>query len=135
MSELRYLLDTNWAIDYLRGRPEKVEKIDGLLPQGVGLSIVSMAELYQGWERSAVSRESQEGTLNALLDGVTVVPLDDAICRIYAKERERLRTAGQPLEDAMDLFIGSTAICHGLILLTDDHVFARMEGIRLLGVV
>jgi predicted nucleic acid-binding protein len=132
MPGLRYLLDTTWAIDYLKGDPEKVQKINGLLPQGIGISIVSMAELYQGWEGSARTRQREEQTLNALLGSITVVPLDDPTCRIFAREWQRLRTIGQSLGDPMDLFIGSTAICHGLILLTDDRHFDRMDGIQLL---
>ena len=45
---MRYLVDTDWVIDYMHGVPELVDRFDGLLPEGVGMSIVSLAELYEG---------------------------------------------------------------------------------------
>ena len=49
MPVLRYLLDTDWAISYLRGHGATVRRLDELLTEGVGLNIISMVELYDGW--------------------------------------------------------------------------------------
>ena len=54
------------------------------------------------------------------LAAVDIVPLDDVVCRIFARERGRLRAAGTPLGD-FDLLIGATAIRHGLTLLTNNR--------------
>ena len=45
---MNYLVDTDWAIDYLNGVQQVVERLNGLLPEGVGLSIMSLAEIYEG---------------------------------------------------------------------------------------
>ena len=45
---MQYLADTSWVIDYMNGIPQVVERFDELLPQGIGLSIISLAELYDG---------------------------------------------------------------------------------------
>ena len=44
----RYLLDTDWVIHYLHGRHDIVERVHGLSEQGIALSTVSLAELYEG---------------------------------------------------------------------------------------
>ena len=43
-----YLLDTDWAIDFLNGHQETVEKIRELRKSGLALSLISLAELYEG---------------------------------------------------------------------------------------
>ena len=90
---MRYLVDTDWVIDYMHGVPELVDRFDGLLPEGVGMSIVSLAELYEGVYGSSTQR-SDERRLGNFLSFVDVLLLDDAICRIFAEERSRLRAAG-----------------------------------------
>ena len=129
MPDLRYLLDTDWVISYLRGHGETVSRLDELLPEGVGLSIVSLAELYEGWEPG----DPQRTVFDQMAIGIEVLPLTDPVCRIFGRERRRLREEGQRIQD-LDLLIGATAICHDLVLLTNnrDH-FSRMNGIRLFG--
>ena len=45
---MRYLVDTDWVINYLRGRQQVVERFNQLVQHGVGISIISIAELYEG---------------------------------------------------------------------------------------
>lgn len=42
------LLDTDWAIHYLNGNPQVVRRLDSLRPDGISISMVSVAELYEG---------------------------------------------------------------------------------------
>ena len=129
MPVLRYLLDTDWVISYLRGHDETVKRLDELLPEGVGLSIISLAELYDGWGAG----DDQQRVFDRLAAGVEILPLTDPVCRIFGQERRRLRAEGQIIQD-LDLLIGATAICHDLVLLTNNHAhFSRMSGIRLIG--
>ena len=44
-----------------------------------------------------------------LLAGVAILPLDDEVCRVFARKRDRLRAARRLVSD-FDLLIGSTAI-------------------------
>ena len=41
-------MDSDWAINYMHGIEKVVQSFDELAPQGVGLSIISVAELYDG---------------------------------------------------------------------------------------
>ena len=43
---IRYLVDTDWVVHYLNGRQDIVGRLDVLKHQGLGLSTVSLGELY-----------------------------------------------------------------------------------------
>ena len=128
---MRYLVDTDWTIDYLNGIHRIVESLDRFLPEGVGISIVSLAELYDGIFGHATPTDV-EPELSAFLDYVEVVPLDDSICRIFASERRRLRASGNIIGD-FDLMIGATALRHGLTLLSNNRRhFQRIRGLSII---
>ena len=130
---MRYLVDTDWVIDYMHGVPELVARFDELLPEGVGMSIVSLAELYEGVYGSR-TQQSDESRLGNFLSFVDVILVDDTICRIFAGERSRLRATGLNIAD-FDLLIGSTAIRHGLVLLTNNRRhFERIQGLHIVSV-
>ena len=69
---MRYLVDTDWAIDYMQGRPPVVQQFDELSSQGIGLSIVSLAELYDGMLGAADVRRAEQG-LQGFLDDIEEV--------------------------------------------------------------
>lgn len=124
---MRYLVDTDWAIDYMQGRQPIVERFDELLPQGIGMSVISLAELYDGMLGDANRQRAERGLQNFLDAIEEIAPIDDAVCRIFAAERRRLRTAGNRLDD-LDLLIGATAIRNNLTLLTNNRRhFERMR--------
>jgi hypothetical protein len=45
---VRYLVDTDWVIHYLNGRADIVTRIQELSPLGIAMSVISLAELYEG---------------------------------------------------------------------------------------
>ncbi len=126
---MQYLVDSDWAIDYLQRRRRAARRLDALLPYGVGLSIISLGEIYDGLLGSP-NRERAEQELQSFLEAIQdVVQLDPQICRIFAAERRRLRESGQRIEDP-DIYIGATAIRHNLTLLTNNRRhFERMRGL------
>lgn len=127
MPTLQYLMDTDWAIDYLRGNPLTVQRVGEFLPDGIGISIITIAELYRGLRNTL----EDQNRFSEFASGLTILPLTDPICRIYASEYARLKQEGNMLED-FDLLIGATAVHHELILLTNNHRhFQRLAGIRL----
>lgn len=130
---MRYLIDTDWAIEYLRGSVATRARLTELRGDGLALSIISLAELYEG---RYVTRdpEGSERQLQAFLTGVTVLPLDDETCRVFGRERGRLRAAGMLISD-MDLLIAATAAHHDLTVLTNNRThFERIEGINVISV-
>ena len=118
-------------IDYLRGVLQVVNRLNDLRREGIGLSIVSLAELYDG-VFGADNPRLEEQTLRNFLGPIAVVHLDETICRIFARERVRLRNAGRLISD-LDLLIGSTAVRHNLTLLTNNRRhFERLQGLAIL---
>ena len=43
---MKYLVDTTWIIEYLRGSQEIVQRLDSLRHEGLAVGIISVAELY-----------------------------------------------------------------------------------------
>ncbi len=128
MPPLQFLLDTDWAINYLRDDPRTVQRIGELLADGIGIGIISMAELYRGLRNTL----DDQIRFSDFSGGLTILPVTDPICRIYATEYVRLKREGNIIED-FDLLIGATAVHHDLVLLTNNvRHFGRFAGIRLI---
>lgn len=127
------LLDTDWAIHYLNGNPQVMRRLDSLRPDGISISIVSMAELYEGIVNSS-NPENDERELADFLRSFPLLNLNLSICRIFGRERARLRAAGTPIQD-MDLLIGATALYHGLTMLSNNRRhFGRLPGLNIVSV-
>lgn len=130
---MKYLIDTDWAVDHLHNEERVVSRLRELAPAGLGISIVSLAELYEGVFNST-DPEGNEQALARFIDGIDVVPLDDEACRIFGRERGRLRKAGMRVGD-MDLLIGATCLRHGLMLLSNNRRhFELIEGLQVVSV-
>ena len=126
----QYLLDTDWTIHWVSGHPEITRRLIELRPDGLALSIISLAELYDGVYASRDPGLS-EAVLERFLHGVTLIGLDREICRLFGRERSRLRAGGRIVAD-FDLLIGATALRHDLTLLTNNRRhFERIDGLRL----
>ena len=126
----RYLLDTDWVIHYLNANAAIVQRVDVSRADGVAVSIVTVAELYEGVYGST-DREATEHSVEQFLRGVPILGIDEPVARRFGQERARLRTAGQLIGD-VDLLIGATALTHGLTLLTNNRRhFERLEGLVL----
>jgi tRNA(fMet)-specific endonuclease VapC len=125
---LRYLIDTDWIIHYLNGHPDIVSRLNTLRDEGCAVSVVSLAELYEGVYNSS-NPAGNETALNDFLCGVTVVGIDDETCKIFGRQRGRLRVAGKMIGD-FDLLIGSTGLRHGLTVLTNNRRhFTSIDGL------
>ena len=125
-----YLVDTDWAIDYLNGLDRTRKRLEELADSGLAFSIISLAEVYEGIYYSR-DPESNEKALLDFLQGVTVVYLDEGISRLFGKERGRLRAVGKMISD-FDLVIGMTALRDNLTLLTNNRRhFENIESLRI----
>ena len=91
---MKYLVDTDWAIDYLHKADKTVRRLEELIPDGVGISVVSLAELYDGLARSR-NPDSDSEALRLFLEAVEVVPLDDAACQEFGEGKGQAKGRGQ----------------------------------------
>jgi tRNA(fMet)-specific endonuclease VapC len=127
---IRYLIDTDWVIDHLNQIDHVVNRLKELRPQGLALSIISLAELSEGVQYSRDPGRSQQ-TLDAFLEDVSVLGIDEEICKIFGRERGRLRKAGQLIGD-FDLLIAATGLHYGLTVLTNNRQhFERVQGLQI----
>lgn len=126
-----YLIDTDWAVHHLNGMEEIRTKLLELRSHGLGLSVISLAELYEGIYYSREPDKSHR-ELAEFLSSVTVLGVNDEICRIFGEQRGRLRQHGQMIGD-FDLLIAATCIYHNLKLLTNNRRhFQRIENLEII---
>lgn len=131
---MQYLVDTDWAIDYIRGVHDVKAGLDQLIPQGVGMSIISIAELYEGMFGAPIRQEAEREIREFTERIEAVVDLDEQVCREFGRQRSRLRAEGNIIGD-MDILIGSTAMVHGVTLLTNNRRhFERLHGLTIISI-
>jgi len=129
--KISYLIDTDWIIHYLNGNRNIVAKLRSLEKDGLTISVISLAELYEGIYYST-NPDGNERALNDFLSGVSMIGVEDVICRLFGKERGRLRQAKKMIGD-FDLLIASTCLHHNLTLLTNNRKHYKMvEGLKIL---
>jgi tRNA(fMet)-specific endonuclease VapC len=128
---MTYLIDTDWIIDHLNHIERVTRRLEELAPAGLALSIISLAELYEGVYYSRDPAESEAALQRLLNPELTILNIDEDTCKIFGKERGRLRAAGFIIGDC-DLLIGATALRYNLTLLTNNRRhFERIEGLPL----
>ena len=128
---MNYLVDTDWVIDHLHSVDRLVRKLEELAPQGLGLSIISLAELYDGIFNST-DPHGNEAALQDFIDGVSLVGIDEDTSRVFGRERGRLRREGQMISD-FDLLIAATCLRHDLTLLSNNRRhFERVGGLTMI---
>ena len=127
---MRYLLDTDIAVSWLRGVERAKERVRAAARDGLGISYVSLAELYEGVHLSS-DRQTSERKLEDLLFGLDFVHLDLEIAAIFGRERARLRRSGNIIPD-LDILIAASALHHNVTLLTNNRRdFERIEGLMI----
>ena len=112
------------------GRVPAQETLARLSDAGVAVSIVAVAEVYEG----AFNTIDPQGTLDGMrefLGDFAILPITDQVVERFARTRALLRQQGQMIPD-MDLFIASTALDANLTLITRNlRHFARIPGLQL----
>jgi predicted nucleic acid-binding protein len=61
--KISYLIDTDWVINHLNKVDKVTQKLKELRPAGIALSVISLAELYEG-----VYYSKDPGTSQKILD-------------------------------------------------------------------
>lgn len=128
---MKYLLDTDICIDYLRGSNPKVrDRLLACAPADVGLCSVVKAELLFGAHNSQ-KVASNLRRLNAFFAPFHSVSFDDPAAEAYGTLRAHLRRDGSEI-GANDLMIAAIAIAADLILVTHNRgEFERVPGLRI----
>jgi tRNA(fMet)-specific endonuclease VapC len=126
---VRYLLDTNTASYVIKGNFPRVRARLLKVPMSeVGISVVTEAELRFGVARrpeaTALKRVVEEFLLR-----VEVLPWNSEAAQHYARIRAALEKEGEPMGN-LDLMIAAHALAEEAVLVTHDHGFRRVKGLR-----
>jgi len=116
---MKYLIDTDWVIHHLKGETKVVKKLEELAPEGVVISVISLAELYEGVYYSRDPIKSQKLLDEFLAPDLKMLNVDQEICKVFGKERGRLRQQKKMISD-FDLLIVSTCLYYNLTLLSNN---------------
>ena len=127
---LNYILDTDTLIYFFNRKKSVVERFSSLSNLQLSITIINHAELSFGAFHSERPKQNL-AKLKAFLQEIRVLPFCENASYIYAEQKSALNRKGTPLDD-MDLMIGSIALFHKMILVTNNiKHFSRIRGLKL----
>jgi tRNA(fMet)-specific endonuclease VapC len=127
--ERRYLLDTNTASNIIKGNNPAVDRRLARVPMAqLAISAVTEGEL-----RFGAARLPNAKRLRSLIEDfflrVVILPWDSEAARQYGQLRATLENEGRPMGN-LDIMIGAHALALGAELVSSDHAFARIRGLK-----
>ncbi|MBI3857709.1 MAG: type II toxin-antitoxin system VapC family toxin [Planctomycetes bacterium] len=127
---MRYLLDTNACIELIRRRsPSLLGRLTRCALGSVGISSITLAELYYGACRSSVP-EQNLAALAGFCAPIELLPFDDRAAARVGIIRADLESRGFPI-GPLDALIAAQAISDGATLVSDNvREFKRVRGLR-----
>lgn len=127
---MKYLLDTNVCIIYLKGRNLNLKhKLESVSIQEIAVCSIVKAELCFGAMKSS-NPERNFALQQAFLDQFVSLPFDDLAATTFGVIRSQLEIKGTPI-GAYDLQIAAIALANNLTLVTHNtQEFRRVEGLQ-----
>ena len=131
MPRLSRILDTNTCIHLIRHRsPEALRRFEDFEVGEVGLSVITVAELLYGVEKSARPRQNREALQQFLLP-LEIVSFGEEATVSYGKIRASLEKRGTPI-GPLDTLIAAHALSLDATLVTNNtREFERVPGLQL----
>jgi tRNA(fMet)-specific endonuclease VapC len=126
---VRFVLDTNTCIYALKLEGQVVERLRDHSPDDLGVTIVTLAELWFGAHKSARAAAARR-EIDGFLEPFEVLPFDREAAEAYARSRRSLERIGRPIGER-DLLIASIALARGLTVVTHNlSEFGRVPGLK-----
>jgi tRNA(fMet)-specific endonuclease VapC len=127
---MKYLLDTNTCIIYLKGKNLSLKKkMEETLISDMTVCSVVKSELFYGAMKSANPDRNynlQQGFLGQFIS----LPFDDLAANVFGTIRAQLEKQGTPI-GAYDLQIAAIAIANNLTLVTHNvREFSRIPELK-----
>lgn len=127
---MKYLVDTDWVVEYLKGRDPAVRVLDTMAPEDLAISLITYGEIYEGIYSGRDPKRAAQG-FSQFLQGVEVIPVNKSMMRRFAQIRGQLRKSGQIIGD-LDILIAATALYYDLTLITHNiRHFSRVPNLKL----
>ncbi|HSI02474.1 MAG TPA: type II toxin-antitoxin system VapC family toxin [Reyranella sp.] len=124
------MLDTDICIEALRRRSQPLlRRLSLHLPDEVGVSVITEAELRFGAQNSALP-ERNAAALEAFLQPFAILSFTREHVPVYAGLRVALERAGTRIGN-LDMLIAAQAVALGLTVVTNNQrEFRRVPGLR-----
>ena len=127
---VRYLLDANIAGCVIKGNSPAVDR----RLMKVAMAQLAVSAITEGELRFGAARLPHAARLHKLIEDfflrVAVLPWDSDAAQQYGRLRATLEREGQPMGN-LDAMIGAHALALDAVLVTNDHVFARIKKLKL----
>jgi len=126
------LIDTDLLVDQERGAGSAaIEQLLG--EEDRAISVITVSELLNGVQRATGDRRVRRSAfVEHLLAGLHAIPITEPVARVHAQIWAQLADRGQVI-GAHDLWIGATAVAHGLGVATGNAAdFRRVPGLRVI---
>ena len=127
---MRFMLDTNLCLYAIKHRPpEVIAALRAHESAGLGLSSITVAELYFGVAKSGSARNLS--ALEQFLAPLELADFDRSAAAAYGPLRAALEAAGTSI-GPLDTQIAAHALALGATLVSNNtREFARVPGLRL----
>lgn len=127
---MTYLIDSDWIVDWLKGRPDAHALFQKLATDPMAVSVVTYGEVYEGIYYGR-NRQQIEQAFQQFMRGVTIIPMNRPIAHRYGIIRGDLRQQGLSIGDP-DVMIAATALHRSLTLVTQNlRHFKRIRELML----
>jgi predicted nucleic acid-binding protein len=125
------LIDTSVLVAIERG----VLALEALPKEDAGISVITVSELLHGVHRATgANRLRRRAMVDAVLARFLAFDVSSLVARVHAEIWSELERTGTRI-GGHDLWIGATAITHGLGVVTlDARDFMRIPGLRVVSV-
>jgi predicted nucleic acid-binding protein len=119
------VLDTSVAIDHLRGLPEAVELLGGLVEAG---ELLLASEVVR-FELLAGVREGEADALERFFTALVWVPVGEEVARAAAELARQHRGAHGGIDDADYLIAATAVLLEAELLTTNVRHFPMLRGL------
>ena len=127
---MAYLLDSDWVINALAGRRRAVSPLERLSAAHIGISVISLGEVYQQ-AFASTNPDAYLGTFRTFIAPFRVIPVTEPIALRFAEIRALLTRRGELISD-FDMLIAATALHYNLTVLTFNYRhFSRIPDLAL----
>jgi tRNA(fMet)-specific endonuclease VapC len=127
---MTHLLDTNVFIAVMRGQAAVLQRLRATNPADIGISSVSLYELYSGVERCAMPLIEKQ-KVEKLIQPIHLLPFDADAAQFTVKVRRQLEVAGNMI-GPYDFMLAGQALSLGVTFVTHNTgEFSRVQGLLL----
>src|SRR5438132_1057391 len=76
---MKYLVDTDWVVDYLAGKQQAISLLSSAWQDGIAISLITLGEIYEGIYYGR-DPERSEAVFRQFLRSVDVLSLTAPLC-------------------------------------------------------